>query len=144
MPLEDFKKLLPYVKEVETVVLEGWGESLLHKDLLECIRLVKKEGPQVGFVTSAKGLTGNRVAELIEAGLDFIGFSIAGTTPKTHDAIRVNSHLPEVLNAIRFFNEEKTRQKADPAQNASRFPRPQRQHPRSSGTAFSSQRDRNR
>jgi len=113
MPLEDFKKLLPYVEEVETVVLEGWGESLLHKDLLECIRLVKKEGPQVGFVTSAKGLTGNRIAELIEAGLDFIGFSIAGTTPKTHDAIRVNSHLPEVLNAIRLFNEEKTHQKAD-------------------------------
>jgi len=111
MPLEDFRKLLPYFNEVETVVLEGWGESLLHKDLLECIRLVKKEGSQVGFVTSAKGLTRTRTSELIEAGLDFIGFSIAGATPETHDAIRVNSHLPEVLNAIRFFNEEKKRQK---------------------------------
>ncbi len=39
MPLEDFKKLLPYLKEVETVILEGWGESLLHPDLLECIQL---------------------------------------------------------------------------------------------------------
>jgi len=111
--LEDFKKLLPYVKEVETVVLEGWGESLLHKDLLECVRLVKNEGSQVGFVTSAKGLTENRAAELTEAGLDFIGFSIAGTTPKTHGAIRVNSHLPEILNAIQLFHEEKARQKVD-------------------------------
>jgi MoaA/NifB/PqqE/SkfB family radical SAM enzyme len=109
MSLEDFKKILPYLKDVETVVLEGWGESLLHKDLSQCIRLVKKEGSKVGFVTSGMGLTENRVADLIEAGLDFVGFSIAGTTPDTHDAIRVNSHLPEVLDAIRLFNEQKLR-----------------------------------
>ena len=110
MPLEDFKKLLPYLKDVETVVLEGWGESLLHKDLSQCIRLVKKEGSQVGFVTSGMGLTENRVADLIGAGLDFVGFSISGTTPETHDAIRVNSHLPEVLSAVRLFQEAKARQ----------------------------------
>jgi MoaA/NifB/PqqE/SkfB family radical SAM enzyme len=109
MALEDFRKLLPYLKEVETVVLEGWGESLLHKDLLECIRLVKKEGSQVGFVTSGKGLTPTRASELIQAGIDFIGFSIAGTTAATHDAIRVNSHLPDILNSIEFIEEEKRR-----------------------------------
>jgi MoaA/NifB/PqqE/SkfB family radical SAM enzyme len=110
MPLEHFEKLLPYLKDVEAVVLEGWGESLLHKDLPQCIRLVKKEGSQVGFVTCGMGLTQNRVAELIAAGLDFVGFSIAGTTSETHDAIRVNSHLPEVLKTIRLFHEEKKRQ----------------------------------
>jgi MoaA/NifB/PqqE/SkfB family radical SAM enzyme len=107
MLLEDFKKILPYLKDVETVVLEGWGESLLHKDLSECIRMVKKEGSQVGFVTCGMGLTKNRVSDLIEAGIDFVGFSIAGTTPATHDAIRVNSHLHDVLDAIRLFQEEK-------------------------------------
>jgi MoaA/NifB/PqqE/SkfB family radical SAM enzyme len=107
MALSDFKKILPYLRDVETVVLEGWGESLLHKDLPECIRLVKKEGSQVGFVTSGMGLTENRVSELIEAGLDFVGFSISGTTPETHDSIRVNSRLPEVLNAVRLFGEAK-------------------------------------
>ena len=110
MAFEDFKRLLPYLKEVETVVLEGWGESLLYKDLSQCIRLVKKEGPQVGFVTSGMGLTRDRISELIKAGLDFVGFSISGTTPEIHDAIRVNSHLPEVLHAIRLFHEEKKRQ----------------------------------
>jgi MoaA/NifB/PqqE/SkfB family radical SAM enzyme len=110
MPFEGFKSLLPYLREVETVVLEGWGESLLYKDLSQCIRLVKKEGARVGFVTSGMGLTENRVAELIEAGLDFLGFSISGTTPGTHDAIRVNSHLLDVLHAIRLFQEEKMRQ----------------------------------
>lgn len=111
MRLEDFKKILPYLKDVETVVLEGWGESLLHPDLCECVRLVKKEGAQVGFVTSGMGLTPERVAELIEAGIDFVGFSISGTTAETHDAIRVNSRLPEVLAAIRLFREEKERRR---------------------------------
>jgi MoaA/NifB/PqqE/SkfB family radical SAM enzyme len=110
MALEDFKKLLPYLREVETVVLEGWGESLLHKDLSQCIRLVKREGVQAGFVTSGMGLTENRVSELVEAGIDFVGFSISGITPETHDAIRVNSHLPEIQNTIRLFHEEKRHQ----------------------------------
>ena len=109
MPLEDFKKLLPYLKEVETVILEGWGESLLHPNLLECVQLVKREGPEVGFVTSGKGLTQERASDLILAGLDFVGFSIAGTTEETHDAIRVNSHLSEILDAIRFIKEETIR-----------------------------------
>ncbi len=110
MALEDFKKLLPHLRDVETVVLEGWGESLLYKDLSQCIRLVKKEGPQVGFVTSGMGLTESRVSELIEAGLDFVGFSISGTTPETHDVIRVNSHLLDIFRVIHLFHEEKKRQ----------------------------------
>jgi len=109
MAFGDFKKLLPYLKDVETVVLEGWGESLLYKDLPQCIGLVKKEGAQVGFVTSGMGLTKDRISELIQAGLDFVGFSISGTTPGIHDAIRVNSHLQEILNAIHLFHEEKER-----------------------------------
>jgi MoaA/NifB/PqqE/SkfB family radical SAM enzyme len=109
MRLEDFRKILPYLKDVETVVLEGWGESLLHKDLLECVRLVKGQGSTVGFVTSAKGLNEKRVSELVAAGLDFVGFSIAGTTPEVHDAIRVSSKLSEVISAIQLFNQEKAR-----------------------------------
>ena len=113
MSLEDFKRTLPYLQDVNTVILEGWGESLLHKNLPECIRLAKGEGTEVGFVTSGMGLTRDRVNELIEAGVDFVGFSISGTTTKTHDAIRVNSHLPEVLNAIGLFNEHKAQRRLD-------------------------------
>ena len=107
MPFEQFKKLPPHLRDVENVVLEGWGESLLYKGLAECVRLVKREGPKVGFVTSGKGLTKDRASELVQAGVDFIGFSIAGADPETHAAIRVNSHLSEVLEAIHFLTEER-------------------------------------
>jgi MoaA/NifB/PqqE/SkfB family radical SAM enzyme len=108
MPFEQFKKLLPHLREVESVALEGWGESLLYEGLAECIRLAKREGPEVGFVTSGKGLTRDRASQLVQAEVDFIGFSIAGASPETHGAIRVNSHLSEVLEAIHFLTEEKT------------------------------------
>ena len=109
MSLDHFQKLLPYLRDVESVVLEGWGESLLHKNLIECIRLVKKEGPRVGFVTSGKGLNEAYISELIQAQVDFIGFSLAGATPETHNAIRVNSNLQELLRHIQTFQEIKAR-----------------------------------
>jgi MoaA/NifB/PqqE/SkfB family radical SAM enzyme len=109
MALDDFKRILPYLTDVETVVLEGWGESLLHRDLAQCIRLVKERGAQVGFVTSGFGLTQDRVQEILQAGVDFVGFSVSGICPETHDAIRVNSHLPDLMATIRLFHEEKKR-----------------------------------
>lgn len=107
MKFNDFKKLITYFKDVERVVLEGWGESLLHKNIIEIIRLVKAEGPEVGFVTSGMSLKKDIISELITAGVDFIGFSMSGSTPETHDSIRVNSDFQNLLSNIRALNEFK-------------------------------------
>ncbi len=109
MPLENFQKLTPYFRNVEAVVLEGWGESLLHPNLIDCIRLVKREGARVGFVTSGKTLTQAYIEELIKADPSFIGFSLSGASPGTHDAIRVNSDFEKLTGDIRMFQEAKAR-----------------------------------
>ncbi|MDP3049449.1 MAG: SPASM domain-containing protein [Thermodesulfovibrionales bacterium] len=111
MRIDDFKKLTPYFKDVETVILEGWGESLLHKNIIEAIRLVKAEGAQAGFVTSGRVLTRDYISELITAGVDFVGFSLAGATPQTHNSIRVNSDLQSLIRHIQTFNEIKADKK---------------------------------
>jgi len=111
MKVNDFKKLLPYLKDVEAVVLEGWGETLLYENLIECINLVKQEGPEVGFVTSGMGLNESYIAELLQAQLDFIGFSLAGATSRAHNSIRVNSDLEDLLKHIRILQEMKVRRK---------------------------------
>jgi MoaA/NifB/PqqE/SkfB family radical SAM enzyme len=82
-------------------VLEGWGEPLLYPNLIDCILLVKGAGAQAGFVTSGKGLTEEYSKELVRAGTDFIGFSLAGAAARTHNAIRVGSDLDELTTAIR-------------------------------------------
>jgi len=109
MNLGDFQKLLPYFSEVEAVVLEGWGESLLHKNLLDCIGWVKEKGPRAGFVTSGKGLNESLISELLKVGVDFMGFSLSGATPATHNAIRVNSDLEELQENILTLQEMKAR-----------------------------------
>jgi len=113
MRIDDFRKLLPYLRNVETVVLEGWGESLLHKDIIQIIRLVKAEGPKAGFVTSGKVLNREYISELINAGVDFIGFSLSGTTPMTHDSIRLNSDLRSLIENIQTFNKIKVEQETE-------------------------------
>ena len=121
MSLHDFEKLIPYFRDVETIILQGWGEPLLHKDLGAIIRAAKSatkngsgpsrhagaESPAVGFVTSGKGLDDRMSAELMDAGIDFIGFSFAGSTAKTHEAIRLNSDFRELIHAVAAFNELK-------------------------------------
>jgi MoaA/NifB/PqqE/SkfB family radical SAM enzyme len=111
MRIEDFMKLVPYLRDVETAVLEGWGEPLLYRGLPKVIRLVKEAQCQAGFVTSGWGLDDDRVMELIDAGVDFIGFSLSGATPGTHNGIRANSNLHTVLRSIQAFQEFKARKK---------------------------------
>ena len=111
MAIDDFAKLVPYLRDVETVVLEGWGEPLVYRDLTRVIRVVKQAQCQAGFVTCGWGLDDDRVAELIHAGLDFIGFSLSGATPETHNVIRANSNLLSLLQSIRIFQELKARDK---------------------------------
>ena len=103
MPLDNFRKLLPYFRDVQTVVLEGWGEPLLYRDLIECIRLVKEAGAEAGFVTSGKGLDEAYARQLISAGIDFIGFSLSGATAATHNSIRVGSDFDELLETIKYL-----------------------------------------
>ena len=94
MSFNNFEKLIPYFHDVGTIILQGWGEPLLHNDLCAMIRAAKggtessrgshrhakAPSPSVGFVTSGKGLDDHYSAELIDAGIDFIGFSFAGST----------------------------------------------------------------
>jgi MoaA/NifB/PqqE/SkfB family radical SAM enzyme len=105
MAAADFQKIVPYLHDAESVVLEGWGESLLHKNLTDFIRLAGQEGCRVGFVTSGWGLDADRARELINAGLDFIGFSLSGATEKTHNAIRTGSDFRELITTMRLFRD---------------------------------------
>jgi MoaA/NifB/PqqE/SkfB family radical SAM enzyme len=113
MSIDDFKRLIPYLKDVESVILEGWGESLLHNDLIQTIRLVRGEGSQVGFVTGGFGLHEDYISELINAGVDFMGVSFAGATEWTHNSIRVNSDFNMLINSILSINEIKTGRKLE-------------------------------
>ena len=101
MSLSDFERIVPYLQDVRSVILEGWGESLLHRNLVDFIRLAKSAGPEVGFVTSGMGLSANYARQIVDAGVDFMGFSLSGATAETHNAIRVNSDFNTLIASIK-------------------------------------------
>lgn len=105
MDIENFKKIISNLKQVKNIVLEGWGESLMHPNLVEIINLIKEQSCEVGFVTSGYGLDEAYVDKLISAGIDFIGFSFSGATRETHNSIRVNSDLDDLLNLVKMITE---------------------------------------
>ncbi len=101
MSVQNFERIVPYLHDARSVVLEGWGESLLHKNLIDFIRLAKTAGPEVGFVTSGMGLSTEYARQIVDAGVDFMGFSLSGARSKTHNTIRVNSDFDTIIEAIK-------------------------------------------
>jgi hypothetical protein len=51
--------------------------------------------------------------ELFDAGVDFIGFSIAGVIPQTHNSIRAHLDLGKLSRKIRTFQEIKAHRQID-------------------------------
>jgi len=86
------------------------GEPLLHPRLPEVIRIIKKAGAKTRLSTNAALLTEEKSLEIMEAGLDYIVFSIDGNTKETYEKIRNGANFEEVENNIlRFLKIKKER-----------------------------------
>lgn len=88
MQRETFLALLPFLKTARMAVLHGWGEPLLHPDLLWMIETCKAQGCMVTFHTNGLLLTEETSRELIDVGLDHMTISIDGATEETYRAVR--------------------------------------------------------
>ena len=101
--LEMFDALSPAFSHLETLVLNGIGESLLHPHLEEFIRKAKRllpVGAWVGFQTNGMLLNDSRAASLVDAGLDRICFSLDAVS---HDSFRLIREGGEIRNVESAF-----------------------------------------
>lgn len=101
MSWETFEKLAAAFERTKWVHLQGWGEPLLHRRLLDMIHRAKGAGCQVGFTTNGTRLTEETAERLLDSGLDLLAVSIAGATADTHEAIRVGSDFAKLIENIR-------------------------------------------
>lgn len=82
VPLEEMKKRFDILAEMGTSIITiSGGEPLLHPELDEIIRHIRKRGMIAGMITNGFLLTQKRIEELSRAGLEHLQISIDNTMP---------------------------------------------------------------
>jgi len=110
MSRDTFLALVPAFPYIESLVLNGIGESLLHPDLEEFIRIAKKNMPQgswVGFQSNGLLLDEQRALSLVEAGLDRICLSLDAICPDMFRKIREGGEVDDLEQAFTALRKAK-------------------------------------
>ncbi len=100
LPLKTFQRILPALPKTTLTYLQGWGEPLLHPEFTAMVRMAKASGSTVGTTTNGMLLNSGRLRGLIEAGLDILAFSLAGTSSACNNAARPGAPFDLVLKQI--------------------------------------------
>lgn len=97
---EIWEGIRPYLTEFRSVDFSGGGEPLLQPRLLTWVKEAKSAGCQVGFLTNGLLLGKDLAHRSMDAGLDWIGFSIDGATPGIYHEIRRGSDFARVCENL--------------------------------------------
>jgi putative metalloenzyme radical SAM/SPASM domain maturase len=111
MPPDVFSALEPAFPTLETLVLNGIGEPLLHPELENFIRKAKAAMPQgswIGFQSNGLELNEVRAAALVEAGLDRICLSMDSLSEDTFREIREGGEVQDMERAFAALRKAKT------------------------------------
>ncbi len=107
---EILRSVLDASPYVHSVVPGGTGETLLYENLIGVIRTFKRKMPddsQVGFNTNGTLMTEETASRLIDAGVDWITFSVDGASKPIYERIRPGSNFEEVTRNIRHTVERR-------------------------------------
>jgi MoaA/NifB/PqqE/SkfB family radical SAM enzyme len=99
MSLATFAKIIPSLTRTRLVHLQGWGEPFLNPDFFSMVAMAKQAGCHVGTTTNGMLLDFEAIRRLVESGIDFVAFSLAGTDEK-NDIFRHGTSLERVLETI--------------------------------------------
>ena len=111
MSLETFERLAPVFPHLESLILNGIGEPLLHPQLETFISRARTLLPKtatIGFQSNGMALTDERAASLIEAGLDRICISLDTTSDDSFRVIRSGGEMRGIVAAFASLNKAKS------------------------------------
>ena len=114
MSAETFERLAPALPHLDSLVLNGIGESLLHPHLETFIaraRPVLPDHAWIGFQSNGMALTEERAASLVDAGLDRICLSLDTVSDDSFRSIRKGGELRGIASAFSNLNRAKTRRR---------------------------------
>jgi len=117
MSRQAFEALAPLFSFLETLNLNGIGESLLHPELAAFIAFARSRVPQscvIGFQSNGMLLTPALAGELMDAGLDRICFSVDSPDADQLERFRSGAELGQVGQAFDLMRSAADRPGARP------------------------------
>jgi radical SAM protein with 4Fe4S-binding SPASM domain len=93
-----YKIILKQAKECEIreIVLSGFGEPLLSKEIFNMIALAKDAGFQVIINTNGTCLTDSNIERLVAVAPDYLNVSLDGATKATYESVRIKGKFDNV------------------------------------------------
>lgn len=114
MSMELFKKLISEIKclpqKIKSIILQGDGEPLLHKNIAEMINIIKNDYgcEHVELTTNISLLTPKISDDLVSAGLDKIKLSVNGLNCDDYKKFcGVKIDYDEIIENVKYFYENK-------------------------------------
>ena len=112
MTMSTFQRLVPAFPMLETLLLNGIGEPLLHPRLEAFVQLAKEhlqEKARVGFQTNGTLLTPERARSLLAAGTNIVCLSVDATDPALFQSMREGGETEDVNRAAAALNAARAR-----------------------------------
>ena len=88
---EDFTRLLDTFPDLEHIELQGEGEPLLHKGFFEMARQARARGIKLSMITNGSLLSQDRVAAILDIGMQAINVSVESPDEEEFREIRGGS-----------------------------------------------------
>lgn len=107
MSKDVWEALLPHLGEVRSIDFTGGGEPLLQPHLLEWIAAAKNAGCEAGFLSNGMLLRESISDQLLDLGLNWIGFSIDGADRDTYETIRQGANFDRLCRNIKYLTERR-------------------------------------
>ncbi len=95
------------ISPVPSVFFGGYGEPLSHPDIIPWLHEVRALGARTELISNATLLDEAMGRALIESGLDTLWVSLDGATPDAYTDVRLGATLPQVLENLRRFRDQR-------------------------------------
>ncbi len=112
LSLDTFKALEPALPFLDSLILNGIGEPLLHPHLEYFIRRAKTfmpEGSWVGFQSNGLLLDTHSASSLLDAGLDRICLSLDAVSPDIFKKVRCGAEIRHLERTFSALSDAKSR-----------------------------------
>jgi MoaA/NifB/PqqE/SkfB family radical SAM enzyme len=90
----------PHLLEINSIDFTGGGEPLLQPNLPQWIAEGHAAGCETGFLSNGLLLKKEKLRQILDAGVDWIGISIDGADAEMYEKIRIGSNFDRVCENV--------------------------------------------